>query len=85
VAVGDTRPAHTPPVSEFTPVVELLAAVYDRLGGVIATLAAVNGAKNPPKIKPWPRPVTALERARNRQAQADFQDIVAKVLPHKAT
>jgi hypothetical protein len=33
-------------------------------------------------VKPWPRPVTAFERAKNRAAKAEFQDIVAKVLPH---
>lgn len=80
----DTGRKRTPPVSEFSPDVELLAAVYDRLGHLIAMTAAAAGAKRPPKPKPWPRPVTALERARHRQARAQFDQIVAKALPHKA-
>jgi hypothetical protein len=83
IEAGATQAPPSVPVSEYTPDVELLAAIVDRLGGVISTLVAVNGGKNPPKIKPWPRPVTAFERAKNRAAKAEFEDIVAKVLPHQ--
>lgn len=70
-------------MSEFTAEVELLAAVYDRIGHLTATLMAVNGVKRPPRLQPWPRPVTAIERARSRRARADFDDIVARALPHR--
>lgn len=70
-----------PPVSEFTPEVELLAAIVDRLGGVIAAVIGVNGGK-PPKTRPWPRPVTAMDRAKSRVAFSDYRDIVSKVLPN---
>ena len=79
---GDKRRA-APPVSEFTPDVELLAALYDRIGVLIGWVAAGAGAKKPPKAQPWPRPVTAIERARSRRARADFEDIVAKAAPHE--
>jgi hypothetical protein len=81
-ASGGKRKA-APPVSEYTPDVELLAALYDRLGVLIGWVAASAGAKKPPKAQPWPRPVTAIERARSRRARADFQDIVAMAAPHE--
>jgi hypothetical protein len=74
--------SRTPPVSEFSPEVELLAAIRDLIGSHITADAAIGGAKNPPKVKPWPRPVTAYDRAKNRASKAEFDDIVAKVLPH---
>lgn len=85
VARPDNGRRRTPPISEFTPDVELLAAVYDRLGNLITVVAATAGSKRPPKPKPWPRPVTAIERARHRRAKAEFDEIVALVTPHEVT
>lgn len=82
-AVRPTR-RRSPPVSEFTPDVELLAAVHDRIGNLITVVAATSGSKKPPKPKPWPRPVTAAERAERRRAKSDFNDIVAVFAPHEA-
>jgi hypothetical protein len=83
VARPDDRRKRTPPISEFNAAVELLAALHDRLGNLITVVAATAGSKRPPKPRPWPRPVTAIERARNRQAKADFDDIVRLVTPHE--
>jgi hypothetical protein len=73
----------TMPVSEYGPAVELLAAIYDRLGQQITATVAAAGAKRPPKPKPFPRPVTAIERARRRRSQSGFNDIVAAFAPHE--
>ena len=72
-----------PPISEFGPEVEALAAIYDRLGGVIHAVVASAGAKKPPKPKPYIRPVTALDRARQRHRRSGFDDIVAVFAPHE--
>lgn len=74
-----------PPVSEFTPDVEVTAALYDLVGALIKVVAQVNGAKKPPTVPRYPRPVTAFERARNRASRAEFDSIVAQMLPHKTT
>lgn len=78
--IGEAGP-RKPPVSEFGPAEELLAAIYDELAALRVTLLAVNGGK-PREPKPWPRPETARERLRRRNGQADFLDIIAKAAPH---
>jgi hypothetical protein len=55
-------------LSTWSPEREVLAACFDRLGEVIRALVAVNGGK-PPNITPYPRPVTAMQRARIAKAQ----------------
>lgn len=57
---ADDAPS-SPPLSQWTPEVALLAAVYDRLGELTnATIAAAGGKPSP--VKPSPRPVTAFDR-----------------------
>lgn len=64
---------------------ELLAAIHDRLGHQIVMTAAAGGAKKlPPTPKPWPRPVTATQRARSRRHRAASHEIVAAFAPHEA-
>lgn len=66
-------------LSEWSPEREMLVAIFDRLGSVIAALIAVNGG-TPPKIPPYPRPVTALERVRHRQARTRHERLVDRLL-----
>ena len=76
-------PAEQAPVrrlSEYSTQVELLTAIFDRLAETPQAIAAANGAK-PRKVKPYPRPVTAIERVRERRAQRKHRAVVARVLP----
>lgn len=62
---GDRRKTEEmprPSVREWSPEVELLAAIFDRLNGVIQ----IQSEKNL-RLKPWPSPVTAAEVLRNRE------------------
>jgi hypothetical protein len=67
VRSAPATPAHAAPVpmTEFSPEVEALAALMDRLGELINTEIALKGGK-PSSVKPYPRPVTAFDRARAR-------------------
>lgn len=78
-----SEPTEKPPVrrwSEYGVQVELLAGIYDRLAEVPNAIAAANGAK-PRKIRPYPRPVTAMERVRDRRAKQKHRSLVARLLP----
>lgn len=68
------------PLSEFSPEVEALAAVVDRLGEVTATLVAVNGGKPSPP-RPYPRPVTAWDRARAKARHEALNDLQRQLFP----
>lgn len=65
-------------MSEWSPERELLAVVVDRLGDVLRALVAVNGGK-PPRVPPYPRPTTAWQRARNREAMRSHEALVARL------
>jgi hypothetical protein len=71
-----------PRLTEFSAEVAAIAAAVDRLGELIGALVAVNGG-TPPKLQPYPRPVTAIERVRRRQRMEAHFDLVRRVLPHK--
>ena len=77
---GGDDAAYAPAVGEWSNEVELLAAVYDRVGDLIATTIAVHGEK-PPKVKPWPRPLTAADRVQSKRRQAAYEDIKRQVFP----
>lgn len=67
-----------PPLATWSPEVQYLAAVFDRLGELIAaTIAAANG--KPPKVRPLPRPRTAFDRARARRALSRHESLVAEM------
>lgn len=66
-------------LSDWSPTVELLTTINDRLGDLIQTVAALGGAK-PRKIPRGPYPVTAAERARHRERMTNHQNLVARVL-----
>jgi hypothetical protein len=53
---------------EWSPELEILTAMADRLGDVIQAVIAAQGGK-PPKIKPMPRPKTAVEKLRDPRRQ----------------
>lgn len=69
-------------MADWSPTVELLTAILDRLGEVTMTIAALGGAK-PRKFPRAPHPVTAFERIRNRKREAKHRSVVARLLPGK--
>jgi hypothetical protein len=84
--LAQPEPTTKPPArrwSEYSVVVEMLTAIFDRLGEVPNAIAAANGAK-PRKIKPAARPVTAVEKVRERRAHKKHRSVVARVLPQGA-
>lgn len=81
-ASGDDKPKFTPPPTEWTTVAELLAAVFDRLGEVVR--AVQNGYAREPirePIRPYPRPITEIDRAKKRAEEQEDQaleDLIAQ-------
>jgi hypothetical protein len=77
----DTQPRATWSRShrEYTPEVEMLSAVFDRLGEVIRAIAASRGALGKP-APPAPRPVSAFERVRHRLARRKHERFAARVV-----
>lgn len=71
-----------PSLAEFPPVVEALAKVHDLLAALVSVQVARGGGQ-PPKIAPYPRPVTAAERAAKRARLARHRAIVARLLPDR--
>lgn len=69
-----------PRLSEYSPEREALDRVLDRLGEVIQAVVASAGG-SAPKIKPAPRPHTAVDRARARQAWTRHNSLVARLTP----
>lgn len=66
--IDQELPEFEPRFSESGPMIELLRAIYDRLGLVINATVAVSGNKTL-KLEPYPRAVSAIERIRERQTQ----------------
>jgi hypothetical protein len=79
----DGDPAPRPPrLTEWSPEVAAIVASFDRLGDILCTLIAANGGK-PPKIPPYPRPVTAAERVKQQRRMLNHRELVARVLPNR--
>lgn len=76
----DSKRKPTRRVSEWTPAVELLSGIFDRLGEQTQVTAALGGA-NPRKVPTAPYPATAIERARHRRRIQNHRALVARVIP----
>lgn len=63
----------------WSPELEVLAAVFDRLGSVVAAVVASTGNR-PPDLQPFPRPVTAAERARFAANRERRERLVKRLL-----
>lgn len=77
----------SPPLTEWDTQTALLAEVRDRLGEVIQAVLntiPVDKGKSRPKFrdKPFPRPVTAVDEARERAARRAALQIVDWFFPH---
>lgn len=85
--LGATPEPWTPPLTEWDLTTELLAEIRDRLGDVVrAQISAipVPKGKSRPKYsdKPFPRPVTAMEKAREEAAREGAHLLIAWFSPH---
>lgn len=80
---GVTPPAPTVPLTEFTPEAERLGVLIDRLGELISLEVAKATRKRPRPVKPYPRPVTAAQRAAQRRKYERFDDLRRRLLPDR--
>lgn len=69
-------PAGRPRMREWSPEVELLAAIYDRLSALIQ----IQSEKSL-NLKPWPSPMTAAERVNAILARRQYDHLSAKLFP----
>ena len=72
-----------PRLQEFSPEVQVLAEVRDLLATLINVQIARAG-KKPSKVKPYPRPVSAVEQIRKRQRYQRHKLLVSQLLPRSA-
>lgn len=68
-----------PPLEAFSPEVQYLAMVVDRLGEVIQAVISTVPKAKVPKMRPLPRPETAFDRAKRRKSLQRHHDLVAEV------
>jgi len=80
----DDRPAAwTRSHRDYTPEVEMLTAVYDRLGELIRVTAAMRGARGkPPPL--GPRPVHAFEKYRKQKLRRNHDQLVSRLITNKS-
>jgi len=68
------------PMTHWSPEYERLTDLFDRVGELIRAVAMAGGGK-PGRVHPAPRPTTALERIRRRQARQQHRRLVGTLLP----
>jgi len=84
VAAQPSSGPGAPRLSEWSPPVELLAAIFDRLGDITSALAALGGVK-PGRPQLWPRPLTEVDRARRQERVNKHLSLVAEVKSAQST
>lgn len=75
------EPAKHPRFSDFSPEVEALADVTDRLGEVVRGLSGLASGKKGPSVKPVPRPRTAFDRVKDTISQEQHDSLTSRLLP----
>jgi hypothetical protein len=73
------RPGRGPRISEWSPELEALTAIIDRLGEVVQAQIA-SGGGTPRSVKPQPRPRTAMDKLRERKRREQHRKIVSRVV-----
>lgn len=68
------------PIHQWTPELEAMAAIVDRLAEVANAVIASAGGK-PGRVERYPRPVTAIDKARNRKAREAVNAMASKLWP----
>lgn len=69
-----------PRVSDWDSHQELLAASFEMLGQIAQILVAANGG-SPGKVQRWPRPETAVQRARVARLHRTHDSLVERLTP----
>lgn len=64
---------------DYTPEVEMLTALFDRIGELILVTAASRGARGKPP-SPGPRPAYAFEKARRQLTRQRHQQLAGRLL-----
>jgi len=78
-AAGETSdPA--PPMSSWSPVVEALTTLTDRVNSLIYITRAANGAKGEQPPKPMLRPTTAITSIKSKRRQERHDKLAARLL-----
>jgi hypothetical protein len=72
-----------PRISEWSPELERLTDLVDRMGEVMVAVIASQGGK-PPRLRPHPRPRTAIDRLRERKRYEHHKKTVARVIIQQA-
>lgn len=76
-ADGDEPPSWAPAYRDYTALYQLVTKVHEAIDVVSYNVAASGGIK-PKKPKPFPRPVTAIERARSKADRDMANGLLAK-------
>lgn len=83
-AVDDASARHTPPLTEWSPMMGALAVIADRLAALVNVQVA-RGGGTPGRVAPYPRPVTAAQKVRERRRLERHERLVARLLPARDT
>ena len=67
-------------MADWSPEVELLTVLGDKISELTLTVAASAGVK-PGRLQPLPRPALAVDRLRRQRSRAKHAALVARVLP----
>lgn len=78
-AEAGTAPPKGPPLSTWSPEMEMLTLAVDRIGSVAYILQAVNGGKGKPP-KPLPRPTTAMPAVTHKIRQQRHEALADRLL-----
>jgi len=82
---GDSSTSWLRSHRDYTAEVEMLTALYDRLGELIRISAAVRGARAGKPATPGPRPVYAIERVRKRRSRQRHNQLVKRLVKTEPT
>lgn len=75
----DHRPRWSRSYRDYTPEVEMLSAVFDRIGELIRVVAATSGSRGKqPQLAP--RPESAIERVRKRLTVEKHKRLAGRLL-----
>lgn len=83
-----SREKWAPPMATWSTEADLLASVYDAVQGVrhaveLSVWAQSGKGSRPKPAKPYPRPKTAMDKARVDTRMAKHKALAARVLPHR--
>lgn len=70
-------------MTEFSPEAERIGVLIDRIGELISLEVGKATQRKPRPVKPYPRPVTAAQRAAQRRKYQKFDDLRKRLLPDR--